>query len=151
MTRWKIIVVALWLGGGVFLMAVAAPSAFRFAPDSLVAGTIVGAMLAKWRYASIFAPLVLLIAEWRRERLQRTAPVLVLVAAVMLASLQIFTDMKVHEMRAASPVAIGSLSKSDPVRKRFGMLHGISSSLMLAQLLLAAGYVAAAGRKGTGD
>lgn len=141
MSRWKVFVFAAWLGSGAFLMLVAAPSAFRNAPDSAMAGNIVGSMLDRWHYVAIFAPALLLIAEWRKERLRRTAPVLLLVAALLFASLQVLADVRVHGIRAASPVPIGMLSKSDPVRKRFGMLHGVSSGLMLAQLLVAAGLI----------
>jgi hypothetical protein len=139
--RWKVFVIAAWLGSGAFLMLVAAPSAFRNAPDSGVAGNIVGSMLDRWHYIAIFAPAILLVAEWRTERLRRTAPVLLLVGALLFASLQVLADMRVHGIRDASPVPIGTLSKSDPVRKRFGMMHGISSAVMLAQLLVAAGVV----------
>jgi hypothetical protein len=140
-SRWKIFVIAAWLGSGAFLMLVAAPSAFRNAPDSGIAGNIVGSMLDRWHYVAIFAPAILLIAEWRKERLQRTAPVLLLVAALLFASLQVLADVRVHRIRDASLVPIGMLSKSDPVRKRFGMMHGISSALMLAQVLMAAGVI----------
>jgi hypothetical protein len=128
-------------------MFVAAPAAFRHAPDSGVAGDIVGAMLGRWHYIAILVPTLLLVAEWRSERLERTAPVLLLVAALVCASLQVAADIRVRGMRAASPVPIGMLRKSDPVRKKFGVMHGISSGLMLAQLLLGTGLVVSAPKR----
>ena len=130
---------ALWLGSGVFLIAVAAPSAFRAAPNSTIAADVVGAMLSKWHYIALAAPLALLILDWKRARVMILGIVFV---AILFAAMQAFVDLRIRAIRAASPVPIGELSRQDPVRRQFGMLHGLSSMLLLAQVIAAAAALA---------
>jgi hypothetical protein len=59
-----------------------------------------------------------------------------------MALAQIAIDLRIHAIRAASPVPISLLAKTDPVRKHFGALHGLSSLLMLLQVV-GAGVVVA--------
>jgi hypothetical protein len=95
-------------------------------------------MLTRWHYVGLLAPLALIILEWRRGR---TLMLVVVFAAIVFASLQGLTDMRIRMIRQASIIPISSLSPSDPVRRRFGALHGISSLLLVAQLVLAAAAV----------
>ena len=126
---------ALWLGSGVFLIAVAAPAAFRAAPNSAIAGDVVGAMLSRWHYIALAAPLLLLFLDWRRGRVHVLAIVFV---AIVFAAAQGMVDLKIRSMRASSPIPIGELDREDPLRRAFGRLHGLSSLLMLAQVVCAA-------------
>ena len=130
---------AFWLGSGAFLIAVAAPAAFRAAPNSGVAATIVGAMLTRWHYIALAAPLALLILDWRRARVQVLAIVFV---AIVLAAAQAIVDLRIRTIRAESAVPMSSLSRQDPVRRQFGMLHGVSSMLLLAQVIAAGAALA---------
>ncbi|MBK5260142.1 MAG: hypothetical protein JJE51_11155 [Thermoanaerobaculia bacterium] len=125
---------ALWLGSGAFLMLIAAPAAFRAAPNSTAAANVVGAMLGRWHYLAIAAPLVLLILDWRRAR---THVLVVVFIALLFAAAQIGADMRIRSIRQSSDVPISSLSRQDPLRRQFGMMHGISSLLLLAQVLCA--------------
>ena len=130
---------ALWLGSGVFLIAVAAPAAFRVAPNSTVAADVVGAMLGRWHYIALAAPLALLILDWKRARVMVLGIVFV---AILFAAMQAFVDLRIRAIRAASPIPISELSRQDPVRRQFGMLHGLSSMLLLAQVIAAAAALA---------
>lgn len=132
------IVQALWFGSGVFVMF-AALAVFR-ALAPVDAADAVGAMLTRWHYIALLAPAILTLIEWRRAR---TRMVTILFVAVLLAVLQGFTDLRIRRMRTESPVAISSLDRSDPVRRRFGALHGLSSILLLAQVAAAAAAIAA--------
>lgn len=134
-------VAAFWFGSGAFLLAVAAPAAFRGSPTPAAAADVVGAMLQRWHYIALASPLILLGIEWGRMRPRVVA---VVFAAVLLASLQIVADLKIRSIRASSPVPVSELSRQDPVRRRFGMLHGASSALLLAQVIVA-GLVAGRG------
>ena len=125
---------AVWLGSGLFLIAVAAPAAFRGAPDASIAANVVGIMLSRWHYIALGAPLLLLFLDWRRGRVYVLAIVLV---AIVLAAAQAATDLKIRSVRAASPVPISDLPREDPVRRTFGRLHGISSLLLLMQVIAA--------------
>lgn len=131
------VVWAIWLGSGVFLAAVAAPAAFRMSPTSTAAAGVVGAMLSRWHWIGTLAPLVLVILLVRR-RSRGTFRTLVGVA-ILAAGLQWMIDSRISAIRSSSPVPISELERSDPIRRRFGMMHGISSSLLLVQVLLAAG------------
>jgi hypothetical protein len=133
------LIAALWLGGGAALLAIAAPAAFRGAGDATHAATIVGDMLGQWRYLAIGAPAFLLIVAAIRKG--RRGPMIVVGVALVLALAQMAIDTRIHRIRAASAVPISSLEKRDPIRRHFGMLHGVSSGLMLLQIIAAAGVV----------
>ena len=128
----------MWLGSAVFLM-LAASAAFRAAPNPTAAADIVGAMLSRWHYIALGAPLVLFALELRHPR---KLALIVLFAAIVLAAAQIFVDLRIRSIRTSSTVSISSLDRSDPVRRRFGMLHGVSMMLLVVQTVAAVGIVA---------
>jgi len=118
----------------------AASAAFRVAPDATTAADVVGAMLARWHYIALAAPLLLFALELRRLR---RVVLIVLFLALMLAAAQALVDLRIRTIRAMSPVPISSLDRNHPVRKRFGALHGASMALLLFQAIAAGGVVAA--------
>lgn len=130
---------ALWLGSGAFLI-VAATAAFRAAGNPTIAANVVGAMLGAWHYIAIALPLILLALEWRRAR---ALMVIILFAGIVFGATQIAVDLRIRAIREASIIPISSLSPTDPVRRRFGALHGISSILLLAQVVVAMAAVGA--------
>ena len=92
-------------------------------------------MLGGWHYIALLAPIALLVIEWRRAR----GGVIALVfAGVVFAAAEVAIDLRIREIRNASIVPISALSRSDPVRRRFGMYHGVSSLLLLAQVVAGA-------------
>jgi MbtH protein len=109
-----------------------------------VAADVVGAMLTRWHYIALAAPLVLLVMELRDAR--RTIA-LVLFTAVLLAAMQAFVDLRIRAIRNASIVPVSELDRSDPLRRRFGALHGFSMLLLLLQATAAAVVVAAPERR----
>ena len=125
---------ALWLGSGAFLIAVAAPSAFKAAGNPTAAANVVGAMLNRWHYIALIAPLLLLALEWRRARVLVLSIIFI---AVILAAAQAMVDLRIRSIRAKSAIPISELSRQDPIRRQFGMLHGISSLLLLGQVIAA--------------
>jgi hypothetical protein len=125
---------AIWLGSGLFLIAVAAPAAFKGAPNSAVAADVVGIMLSRWHYLALGAPLLLLFLDWRRGRVYVLSIVFV---GILLAAAQAVTDLRIRSIRAASPIPISEMSREDPVRRSFGRLHGVSSLLLLMQVIAA--------------
>ena len=46
-------------------------------------------------------------------------------------------DVRIRDMRVHSIVPISSLPRMSAVRRRFGLLHGVSSLLLLGQILTA--------------
>lgn len=135
------LIAALWFGSAFFLM-LAASAAFRAAPNATAAADVVGAMLARWHYIALAAPLALFAFELRNAR---RVVLIVLFAAIVLAAAQAFVDLRIRAIRVSSPVSISELDRSDPVRRRFGALHGVSMLLLLLQTIAAAAVVAAPG------
>lgn len=125
---------AIWLGSGLFLIAVAAPAAFRGAPNATIAADVVGIMLSRWHYIALGAPLLLLFLDWRRGRVYVLAIVFV---GIILAAAQVATDLRIRSIRASAAVPISDLPREDPIRRQFGRLHGVSSLLLLMQVIAA--------------
>jgi hypothetical protein len=95
-------------------------------------------MLVRWHYLALLAPLALIILEWKRGK---SRMLLVLFFAILLASAQALADTRIRIIRQQSIVPISSLSPADPVRRRFGLLHGVSSLLLVGQVILAGAAV----------
>ncbi len=130
----------MWLGSAVFLM-LAASAAFRMSPNATVAADVVGAMLARWHYIALGGPLLLFALELRHAR---KLVLIVLFIAIVIAAAQSLIDLRIRQMRRMSLTPISELNREDPFRRRFGMLHGISMMLLLAQTLAAVTVVASA-------
>jgi hypothetical protein len=129
---------ALWLGAGAFILLVAT-AVFRAAGDPITAGNVVGAMLTRWHYVALAAPLILLVMEWNRSRPRLLA---LLFAAIVLASLQSVADVQIRTIRETSYSPISDLPRESPTRRRFGMLHGASTLMLIGQVLIAAAALA---------
>jgi hypothetical protein len=97
-------------------------------------------MLGAWHYIAIALPVILLALEWRRAR---ALMVVVLFAGIVFGATQIAVDLRIRAIRETTAVPVSSLPRTDPIRRRFGTLHGISSILLLAQIVVAVGAVAA--------
>jgi hypothetical protein len=110
----------------------AASAAFRAAGNPTIAADVVGSMLTRWHYIALAAPLALFALELRRVR---RVVLFVLFASVLLAAAQSLVDLRIRGIRASSPVPISELRREDPLRRRFGMLHGISMMLLALQAI----------------
>jgi hypothetical protein len=141
MHPWRNLILALWLGGGAVLIAIAAPAAFKASPTPAGAADVVGAMLARWHYLEILAPVILLAIELIRNRPRQAIRIALLAAAIFLGSIQIGLDLHIRSIRQNSPIPISLLSHDHPIRRRFGLFHGLSSLAMLLQVVSAAGVV----------
>ena len=132
------LVQALWFGTAAFLL-IAASAAFRAASNPTEAADVVGALLTRWHYISLFAPLTLMLLEWRRSR---PAVLLTLFVAIVFASGGAILDTRIRALRLASPFPMSERSQDDPIRQRFGMMHGLSSAILLLEMLLAGATIA---------
>lgn len=142
-SRLQRLVAGLWLGSAFFMM-LAASAAFRAASTPTEAADVVGAMLTRWHYIALAAPLLLFALELRRVRF---GVLVALFIAIIVASLQGFADVRIRQIRWASDVPISSLDRDNPIRRQFGILHGVSSGLLLVQAVLAAAVVMAKERE----
>jgi len=141
---------AIWIGAGLTIALVAAPAAFEAAPSRTIAASVVGAMLARWHYIALAAPAILLIAEWRGG-LTSTRLVVLLSLALLLGSAQALADLEIRHIRESSIVPVSDLPASSAGRRRFGMLHGVSTSIMLLKIAAAMGADRATRREATGE
>jgi hypothetical protein len=96
-------------------------------------------MLSAWHYIAIALPVILLALEWRRAR---ALMVVVLFAGIVFGATQIAVDLRIRAIRETAAVPVSSLPRTDPIRRRFGMLHGISMLLLLAEIVAAGVAVA---------
>lgn len=114
-------------------------AAFRVLNTPTDAANVVGAMLTRWHYIALLAPLALLAFEWRRSR-----PLILglLFFAILLASAQALADTRIRVIRMQSPVPVSDLPRESQLRRQFGMLHGLSSLLLLAQVIVAGAAIA---------
>lgn len=137
MNRWRLALVRLlesfWLGSAIFLMAFAAPAAFRAAGGPSAAASVVVAMLDRWHYISLVVPVLLLLLNLRAGR---SSIIALLTVTTFVAASQGMIDLKVRALAAASLVPISSLASNDPVRKAFMSLHGMSMMFLLFQIIL---------------
>lgn len=92
-------------------------------------------MLTRWHYIAIGAPLALFALEWRRNR---AIVVSLLFAALLFACTQAMVDLRIRAIRESVAFGVSSLDSNDPVRRLFGMLHGLSMMLMALQVVIAA-------------
>lgn len=139
MKAWiSLMLYAVWIGSGLTIALIAAPAAFEAAPSRTIAAAVVGAMLDRWHYIALAIPAILLIGEWRRG-LENTRIVALLSLALLLGSAQAFADLEIRRIRESSIVPVSELPAESAVRRRFGMLHGASTLLMLVQIATAMG------------
>jgi hypothetical protein len=66
----------------------------------------------------------------------------VVFAAIISGAAAAAIDLRIRAIRAESPIPISALARSHPLRRHFGLLHGISSLLLLAQIAAAGTAVA---------
>jgi MbtH protein len=118
----------------------AASAAFRAAGSPTIAADVVGSMLTRWHYIALAAPLALFAIELRKVR---RAILIVAFTSLILGALQSFVDLRIRAIRNSSVVPVSELDRTDPVRRHFGMLHGVSMMLLALQAVAAAYVVAA--------
>lgn len=121
------------MGSG-FFSALAASAAFGAVTNRTIAADVVGAILTRWHYIALLAPLALFLLELKRLR---PWVLTTLFAAITLASMQGFADLRIRSIRLALDYPVSYLDPGDPLRRQFGMLHGLSTALLILQIVLA--------------
>jgi hypothetical protein len=139
------LLLGLWLGAILCFGAVVAPALFRsLGPGQ--AGTVVRSIIPVLDgFALVAGPVLLVLAFLYegRPRGVRLIRALMICAMVLLAAVSsLAISPRMSSLRAEVGDRISELPKDDPIRKEFGRLHGVSTTLMLAELVL--GLAAAA-------
>ncbi len=139
---------ALWCG---LLAAFGAGAGIVLAtaPSRHAGGIVNRALLdrldeASYGLAALLLLLVLLAArEWPRVRRGLAVRLLLVAAAAALASHLVVTPEMVA-LRDRMPGPIDVVAKSDPLRKEWGRLHGVSALTLLVRMAASAGLFAVA-------
>lgn len=129
-----------WIGALLCFGAVVAPTLFRVLTPGQ-AGSVVRRVLPVLDGYGAIAGLVLLAVGWACEGAPRGRARLragALLGATLAAWVSLFVvTPRMTELRAQAADQISELPADHPLRREFGKLHGVSSSLSLAALLLA--------------
>lgn len=143
--------IALWIGGLAALGLIAAPSVFSVLEAH---DPVAGRTLAALVFGDIFARfqhlawglggglLVLLgIRAALGPRPRRLAIQMWLVAGMLAASAYtgLIVAPRIDALRAANGTTMAALPDTDPRRREFGQLHGLSNGLMALTLLAGLG------------
>ncbi|MHB1702228.1 MAG: DUF4149 domain-containing protein [Acidobacteriaceae bacterium] len=135
----KLLAIVVWLGGIVFFAFVLAPVAFTRLPSPHLAGMVVGGTLSILHTVGLFCGLLFLLAtlstyalaRYRKPRIAAEAAlVCAMLALTAYSQFSVIPRMEVDRQRvAASGVDIDSASPSNPSRRDFDHLHGLSEKL----------------------
>jgi hypothetical protein len=137
-TRARLLVAALWAGSLWATGYVVAPTLFLSLHDNVLAGTIVGYLLRTEAYLAVGCALVLrlLVAMADIEPARKRAITMLIVAMVVCAAVIFFglqpAMAKLKEAAGAAGLA------GTPQGRNFGILHGASQLVYLAESVLAA-------------
>jgi hypothetical protein len=152
--RWaSLVALGLWIGGLVALGAVAAPEIFRaleaqdLAGGRELAGRLFGTILDSFQYVAWGCGAVLLVSLGVRAALgprpRRTALRCWTVALMLAgsAAVKFVISPGIDDIRTSTPGPISALAAADPVRVRFGRLHGASTGLLFLTVVAGLGLV----------
>ncbi len=155
----RLLLVALWLGGAVFFSAVVAPSAFavlraRGVPyANEAAGSIVTRTLAVVNTGGFVVALLLLLSAFlfrrevaRRAFLMETFALALVGAATAVGQWVIAARMVA--LRAAMGRPIDDVPADDPLRLTFGAWHGYSVAALAVAIVAAAVALLLIARRG---
>ncbi|MFZ5472266.1 MAG: DUF4149 domain-containing protein [Myxococcota bacterium] len=136
------LVLGVWMGGLLCFGAVVAPALFR-ALTPAQAGAVVRQVIPALDVFGLFAAVGVLslglVYEGKpRGRSVLRAAFLAGAFVLALASAAVVTP-RLAEIRREANDQVSALAPDDPLRREFGRLHGVSTGLMLGQLLLAFG------------
>ena len=139
-----LVLLAAWLGAAVLAAAVVAPAAFAVLPSRALAGALVGRVLPPLFLAGIAVGLAACALQWGEggagRGLRLALPVVV---ALGCAAAQLGVAPRIARVRAEIGPSVEALAPTDPRRREFGRLHGVSVLLLGAAGLAAAGALAA--------
>ena len=122
-------VLAGWLGAALLVVLSVAPAAFAVLPTRALAGALVGRVLPVLFWSGMSIGVALGVLGWSSpSRLWRVAIAMALVGAC--ATAEFVVSPRIAQVRAQAGGAIDALGPSDPRRREFGRLHGISVAML---------------------
>jgi hypothetical protein len=139
----NLLMLATWLGGMIFFSFIDAPAIFNTLPKDL-AGQLVGVIFPKYWILGYAGSLILLGTFYliARNHLAEMKPALIILA--LLVPLSFTQGLIVGQKAATIKQEIKQTSdetKVSALRKSFGRIHGVSSVLNIATLILLLAYL----------
>lgn len=141
-----VLALVAWLGGMLVIGAIVAPSAFEVLPQQqmsgrLLAGALIGDVLRRFQLVSYGAGVVLLVALTAMKLIGPRPPSFGLRAALIGGMLAVavvsgvWVTGRLNRLQQQIGAPASTLSESDPRRAEFGRLHGLSTTLMLINMI----------------
>jgi hypothetical protein len=153
----ELLSLGLWLGAMVFLAFFVAPAAFAVLATREQAGNLVGFLLPRLYVLGIVCGIVFgaaLVVEQRLSggglRALVVPLVLVGVTVVLILLSHFWLGGQLAALRAEMTATFGSVDQTpvgNALRQRFGRLHGFSSLLLTAEMLLVLALLALTARR----
>ncbi|MES2075941.1 MAG: DUF4149 domain-containing protein [Pseudomonadota bacterium] len=138
LARARLLVATLWAGSLWTVGYLAAPTLFATLSDRVLAGTIAASLFRIEAMLSLACGAALLLLLWLGKdfSVARQRTLLLIIVAMLACTVASHFGLQplMAELRAAAGPA-GVMESA--AKSRFGMLHGISSSIFLVQSLLA--------------
>jgi hypothetical protein len=129
---------AAWIGAAALVAAVVAPAAFAVLPSRALAGALVGRVLPVVFLAGLAVGVAAAALGWgAAASFGRARLLLPLLAAALCAAAQFVVGPRIQRVRAEIGPSVEALAPTDPLRREFGRLHGVSVALMGAGMLAA--------------
>ena len=129
------VLLTLW-GRGLWAIGyIAAPTLFSVLDDKSLAGNLAGQMFHIISYIGLLCGTLLMISVFQRNRLQWQFWVLLLML-VLVASSEFILQPMMAELKAQG------LLEGSPIKKQFGILHGVASTIYLVVSLCGFSLVA---------
>ena len=129
----------VWTGALLFFGAVVTPTLFRVLTPAQSAAVVRPLIGILDRFSLVAGPLLVIlawVAEGRPDRRAKVRAGLLLGMAAWAGISAFVVSPRLAALRERAGEGISSLAAEDPLRKQFGALHGVSSTLMLGELLL---------------
>ena len=132
-----VVLLSLWLGAAVIVVAVVAPAAFAVLPTRTLAGALVGRVLPPLFWSGAVVGIL-------AAMLARTAPggvarlVAMLMVSVLCLVAQLVVAPRIERVRESVAGPMDALAPDDPRRAAFGRLHAASVALLGAAALATA-------------
>lgn len=118
------VLLTLWVGGLWAIGYIAAPTLFALLEDKSLAGNLAGQMFHIMSYIGLVCGSLLLISVFKRTRFQWQVWLLLLMLFIVASSEFILQPM-MEALKAQG------LLEGSAVKKQFGILHGVASTLYL--------------------
>ena len=136
MPRIRLLVAVLWVGSLWTIGYIVAPTLFATLEDRSLAGTIAGRLFRVEAWISMACAAILALLLLRdKAALPNFKACLILVGAMLMCTL--IGHFGLQPFMAALRESAGGLA-DERIRAKFGMLHGVSSTIYLVQSVLGA-------------